>query len=185
MKIKQLPILLLVFLVYGCAPWQLVERPREWKYLEFEATLPVEWMKFNSCPDLLFLTKDGESLQNIRIFRYQISKKETLPITKKVFVDTMLPQEISELIVDEMSLDQNRQKLKIIENIPVDISGEKGFKVEYTFNTPDKLKLKSILYGFKKDNFIYLIQYQAAEQYYFGKDLAVFNNFINNFKILK
>jgi len=97
----------------------------------------------------------------------------------------MFPQEISELIVNEMSLDEARQKLSIIENVPANIGGKDGFRIEYTFNTRDSLKLKSIMYGFKKDKFIYLIQYQAAEQYYFDKDLIVFNDFVNSFKILK
>jgi len=185
MRIKLLFILSLVLFICGCAAWQLVQNPYQWRYAKFEATLPAEWMKFNSPADLLFLTKDGEQLQTIRIFRYEINKKDILPISKKTFTDAMLPQEISELIMNEMSLDQNRQKLSIIENVPFKISGKDGFRVEYTFNTPDNLKLKSILYGFKSDKFLYLIQYQAAEQYYFDKDLTVFNEFIKSFKIVQ
>lgn len=185
MKIKIFSVLFLVLLICGCAAWQLVPNPRQWRYAEFEAMLPAEWMKFSSPVDVLFLTNDGEQLQNIRIFRYKIDKKEKLPISKKTFTDAILPQEISELIVNEMSLDDNKQKLRIIENTPVNIDGKDGFKLEYVFNTKDNLKLKSILYGFKKEKFIYLIQYQAAEQYYFAKDLTVFKDFVNSFKILK
>jgi hypothetical protein len=174
-----------MLLICGCAAWQLVQSPYQWKNSGFEATLPAGWMKFNSPADLLFLTKDGELLQNIRIYRYEIDKKDTLPISKKTFTDTMLPQEISELIVNEMSLDETKQKLSIIENIPVDISGEDGFKIEYTFNTRESLRVKTIMYGFKKDKFIYLIQYQSAEQYYFTKDLTAFKDFVNSFKVLK
>jgi len=185
MKIKLLFILSLALLVCGCAPWQIVQNSRQWRYLGFEATLPAGWMKLNSSPDILFLSKDGELLQSIRIFRYEINKKNALPITKKIVTDNMLPQEISELIVNEMSLNQNKQKLKILENIPIDISGENGFKLEYVFNTPDNLKIKSVLYGFKKDKFIYLIQYQATEQFYFDKDVVVFDDFIKSFKVLR
>lgn len=175
----------LVLLICGCAAWQLVQRPRQWKYAELEATLPAEWMKFSSPVDLLFLTKDGELLQNIRIYRYKLDKKDTLPISKKAFTDTMLPQEISELIVNEMSLDGNKQNLSIAENIPIDLGGQSGFRIQYAFNTKDSLKLKSILYGFKKDKFVYVIQYLAAEQYYFDKDVNTFNDFIASFKIIK
>lgn len=185
MKLKLCSALSLIFLICGCAAWQLVQNPRQWRYANFEATLPAEWMKFSSPVDLLFLTKDGELLQNIRIYRYKVGKKDVLPISNKMFTEKMLPQELSELVVNDMTLDENKQRLKIIENIPINIGGKDGFKLEYTFNTKDNLKLKSVSYGFNKDRFIYLIQYQAAEQYYFDKDLAVFNDFINSFKILK
>jgi len=80
MKIKLFFVVCLSLLVCGCAAWQLVPSPRQWRYAEFEATMPAEWMKFSSPVDLLFLTKDGELLQNIRIFRYRIDKKDILPI---------------------------------------------------------------------------------------------------------
>lgn len=182
---KILFVFLIGFLLTGCAAWQLVGSQYKWNYAKFEAVLPEGWMKFNSPTDLLFLTKDGEFLQTIRLFRFAIGKDKELPITKKKFTNEMLPQEIAELIVNEMSLDQNKQNLKIIENVPADISGRNGFRLEYIYNTTEKLKLESIMYGFKENKFIYLIRYQAAEQYYFAKDLTTFKDFVNSFKILK
>jgi hypothetical protein len=179
-----LAVILCIF-VCGCAAWQLVPTQYKWRYANFEATLPAGWMRLNYSTDSLFLTKDGELLQNIRIFRYRIGKDKELPISKKKFTEEMLLQEISELIINEMSLDQNRHNFKITENIPVALSGKDGFKLEYKFNTSDDLKLKTILYGYKENKYIYLIQYQAAEQHYFDKDLEVFKKFINDFKILE
>jgi len=178
---KKLSLALCLLLLCGCAPWQLVKNPRQWKHSGFEATLPGEWMKFNG--PMLFLTKDGELLQNINIYKYKIDKKDALPLSKKTFTDAMLPQEISELVLNEMSLDENKLKLSVIENSPVDIGGKSGFKLVYMYNTKDSLKIKSILYGLKKDKFIYMIQYLAADQYYFDKDFKVFNDFIDSLKI--
>jgi hypothetical protein len=183
MKAKILLIPILSLIICGCAAWQLVQIPYKWRYSNFEATLPEGWMKFNSPVDLLFLTKDGEFLQNIRFFRYRIDKEKELPLSKKKFMKEMLPQEIAELIVNEMSLDKNKNNLKILENTPVSISGTEGFRLQYVFNTPEHLKLKSIDYGFKYDKYIYLIRYQAAEQFYFDKDIEAFNGLIDGFKI--
>lgn len=180
---KALLILLSIF-ICGCAAWQLIETQYKWQYAKFEALLPEGWMKLNTGSDLLFLTKDGELLQTIRLFRFRIGKDKELPITKKKFTNEMLPQEISELIINELSLDQNKHNFKTLENVPVNISGKDSFRIEYTYKTPDNLVLKVMLYGFKEDKYIYLIQYQAAEQHYFDKDIEVFKKFVSDFKIL-
>ena len=186
MKTKYIIFLIvLVIIMCGCAAWQLVKVERKWKYSNLEANIPGGWMKFNSPTDILFLTRDGELLQTIRIYRYQTEKNKELPISKKKFSNNMLTQEIAELIINEIGLRKGTQNLKLLEDTPTKVGGQEGFKLEYTFNTADSLQIKSIIYGFKDNKFIYLIQYQAAQQYYFDKDIVTFQKFINDFRVLK
>ncbi|MFH1199350.1 MAG: hypothetical protein V1650_04255 [Candidatus Omnitrophota bacterium] len=180
MRIKFFVVLSLVFFICGCAAWQLVKTPTKWASSELGAILPEGWMRLNYSPDLLFLTKDGEMLQRIRIYRYALNKDKELPITKKEFSEDMLPQDIAELIVNEASVDQNKQNFQLADNVPVGINGKEGFKITYAYNTVEKLKVKSVLYGFRYKKFIYLIQYEAAAQYYFDKDINVFNQFVSD-----
>ena len=186
MKCKFVTVLtFFCLLICGCATWQLITPQYKWKFANFEATLPDGWMRFNATPILLYTTKDGEYLQSITILRYKIGDAKSLPISKKKFIDQMLSQEIAEAIINEMTLDgKNVQNLKVLDNSPINIAGKDGFKLEYTFNTSTNLDLKAIKYGFKEKGYIYIIQYQAAEQYYFEKDIGTFKQFVNDFKII-
>jgi len=176
-------IIACVFMLCGCAVWQLVPDNYQWRSADFAVVLPQGWMKFRSPTALLFLTKDGELLQNISLYREKIGKE--LLISKKKFAKEMLSQELSETLVNELSLDQKKHNFKVIENIPVKLGGRDAFRVTYSFNTADNLKLKTVIYGFIKDKFVYFIQYEAAEQHYFDKDIAAFDKFIQGFQILR
>ncbi|MDD2751570.1 MAG: hypothetical protein PHN59_00355 [Candidatus Omnitrophica bacterium] len=184
---KKIGIIFLLFFISlffaGCATWQMVGAQNQWKCDKLEATLPEGWMRLNLTADLLFLTKDGEWLQSIRIFRFKTGNDKALPISKKKFTEEMLPQEISDLLVNEMSLDSNRLNFEVKENVPCAIGTKDGFKLQFTYNTADHLKLKDILYGFKLDKYVYIIQYQAAQQHYFDKDVADFEAFMESFRV--
>lgn len=172
-----------MILLSGCAAWQLVKTPREWKSGKLSAQLPAGWMKFNSPQDLLFLTKDGEMLQLIRVFSYKYDNDKEFPLTKKKLAKNMLAQETADLIINELSLSKDLVNLQITENIPAEIGGEQGFKIVYAYNTPESLEVKVILYGFQGGDFVYLFQYQAAKQYYFEKDIAIFDKFIMSLRV--
>jgi len=182
-KLKGVLLFVLALVLSGCASWQLIESKQEWKKDKIQAVLPDGWMKCGYGNDVLFLTKDGELLQYIRITTFKVNDEKELPLSKKKFTDEMLPQEIADVILNEINLDKNNQNFKIIENNPVDICSHKGFKAIYSYNTPDNLKTKSIIYGFKEGKLVYLVQYLAAQQYYFDKDAVVFNTFVQDLKM--
>jgi len=182
-KIKIFIIIACVFIVCGCVAWQLVPSNYQWNNAGFSAVLPQGWMKFQSPAALLFLTKDGELLQSISFFREKIGKE--LPISKKKFTKEMLSQELAETLINELSLGQNKHNFKVIENIPVKLGNYDAFRLTYSFNTADNLKLKTVVYGFIKKKFIHFIQYEAAEQHYFDKDISTFDKFIQGFQILR
>lgn len=173
----------LIVMLSGCAAWQLVGSGREWKKAGFAAVLPQGWMRSNYGKDILLISKDGELLQYIRIASFQVNKEKELPLSKKKFTDEMLPEEVAETILNEISIDKQNQNFTLLENDPAEICNRRGFKVVYACKTPDNLKVKSVLYGFKEGRFVYIVQYLAAQQYYFDKDLEVFNQFVRDLRL--
>lgn len=166
----------------GCSTFQYVNRPRPWKYSNLTFELPAGWVKCRSFVDLLALTKDGQLLQQIRVFRYALNKEKVLPATKKIFTQDMEAQEIAELIINELSFNREHLNFTLLSNAPAVISSIDGFRIEYSFSTEDYLKYRNVIYGFKQKNHVYLVTYQAADQYYFDKDIAEFEKFIMSFK---
>lgn len=148
----------------------------------FSVELPDGWMRFNK-KDFLLVTRDGVLLQNILIKRVDIEKP--LENTKKKITKGMMPQEIAEVIHDNLSTDKDMLNFEIKENIPVAINEKPGFKLVYTYKTTDGLKRKCIYYGFLVDQWFYSLWYSAAERHYFEKDIKAFEKVFESFKLLK
>lgn len=156
-------------------------------FRNFSVELPDKWRAFNiseyALTQDLLISKDGLYLQYILINRRNVEKP--FENTKKEIKKGMLPEEISEVILDDIGSDQTVLNLEIIENVPVMISGIPGFKAVFTYKNADGLKLKSIYYGFLHEEQFYTIRYNAALRHYFKKDLETFEQILKSFKLIK
>jgi len=139
-------------------------------------------MRWNQGDDLI-ITRDGVLLQNIQIARLNI--EEPLKHTKKKFSKGMLPQEVAEIVLDDIASNKNVLDFEIIENSPIRISENSGFMAVYTYKNKDGLKIKSVYCGFISDKWFYGINYNAAQRYYFDKDLKAFEDVLKSFKLIK
>lgn len=175
-------LLILLMLVMGCAPWVQVGGLYQTESQNYSVDLPKGWMRWNQGNDLL-ITRDGILLQNIQIARLNI--EEPLKHTKKKFSKSMLAQEVAEVVLDNIASNKDVLDFKIIENSPIRISENSGFKAVYTYKTNDGLKIKSVYCGFISDKWFYGINYNAAQRYYFDRDLKVFDDVLKSFKLIK
>jgi hypothetical protein len=147
----------------------------------YEASLPAGWRRATTVGDSLLVTRDGVSLQNIRVERVAVG--DELPRTKKRFAKGMSPQDVAEVELDEVRSDQGMRNVELAENVPFQVAGLPGFKLVYTFKTENGLRLKRVHYGVLVRDWVYRIQYQAAARYYFEKDLATFERVRESFKV--
>jgi len=178
---KKYLYIILIFVV-GCAPWTQVGGLYKNESHNFSVELPQGWMKWNQGEHLL-ITRDGVSLQYIQVGRTKL--EDPLKHTKKKFSRGMLPQEAAEVYLDNLASNSNILNFEVIENVPVAINGISGFKAVYTYKDKDGLKLKSIYYGFIVGDWIYGICYNAAQRYYFDKDINIFDKVVESFKLIK
>ena len=173
-------LMITLILLMGCAPWMKVGGVYKNSNDKYSVDLPQGWMKINT-DKYLFVTRDGALLQNITIERVDL--EEPLKNTKKKLNKNMLPSEASEVIIDNISSDKGVLNLVILENIPVTIDVNPGFKILFTYKNKDGLTFKSLYCGFLLENCLYSIRYTAAERYYFPKDVGVFEELLNSFKM--
>jgi hypothetical protein len=179
-EIKRL--LFIALLLVGCAPWMEAGGLYTVESQNFSVELPQGWMRLNTS-EYLLITRDGILLQNIFIKRIHIDKP--LKHTKKKLNKEMLPQEVAEVIIDNIASDPTVLNFKLIENVPARISGITGFKLVYTYKNRDGLRLKSIYYGFITGEWFYSISYTAALRYYFDKDFETFKKVFESFRLIK
>jgi hypothetical protein len=178
---KKILWMVLIF-VAGCAAWTQVGGLYKNEVNNFTVELPQGWMRWNQ-GEHLFITRDGASLQYIQIGRMKL--EDTSKNTKKKFSKGMLPQEASEVALDNMASNPDFLNLEVIENTPATVNGIPGFKTVYTYKNKDGLRLKSIFYGFIIGDWFYSINYNAAQRYYFDKDLETFKKVVDSFKLIK
>jgi hypothetical protein len=173
---------LILMLSIGCAPWVQVGGLYKMESHNYSVDLPQGWMRWNK-GDQLLITRDGVPLQNILIIRRNID--EPLKHTKKKFSKTMLPLEAAEVFLDNVASNKDIADFRLIENNPLKISGISGFKAIYSYKTKDGLRVKSVYCGFIQDNWLYGINYNAPERYYFEKDIQTFEKVLESFKLIK
>ena len=167
--------------IVACAPWVKVGGPYKSASHKFSIDLPEKWMRLNT-DQFLLTTRDGTLLQNIYVKRSNIEKE--FKYTKKTLSKGMLPQEVADVILDDISSNKAILNLEVIENVPAVIDGHDGFKILYSFKNKDGLGSKSILYGFLLDEWCYVIRYTAASRHYHDKDKGTFTNAFSSFKLI-
>ena len=185
MNIKRtlLICLILAFFFSGCAPWMVVGGPYENTKHNFKTEFPKGWRKFNLSKDDVLITKDGFTLQFIRISRNPIDRE--FEHTKKKLTKDMLPQEAAEIIIQNFRSNPDIINQELLLNYPATIGGYPGFNIAVSFQTNEGLSKKSIIYGFLSGSSYYEILYEAPERYYFSKDEADFEKVKDTFKLLK
>jgi hypothetical protein len=174
--------LLLAILLAGCTPWHMVGG----RYAEgsfYEVDLPDGWRRYGPGSESLVVTRDGLALQQISIDRRANDKD--LPHTKKKLAKGMLPQEMAEIIIDDIRSNNNIRNQQILENAPAKIAGYPGFKLVYAFETGYGLKKEGTYYAFMEGDTLYGLLYEAPARYYFAKDLPTFDKIKDSFKLVK
>ena len=172
----------LILLLAGCTHWVIMSGKYTMSEQNFETVLPEGWRRHNLTKDALLVTRDGLSLQQIRIGRFPVDT--VLAYTKKKFSSGVLPQEAAEIIIDNARSNPDTMKFKIIDNQPVSVGGHSGFRVAYSYQTPDGLPQKVVKYGFLLSGWYYYLNYVAPARYYFEKDLQTFEAVKDSFKTL-
>lgn len=180
---KRVAFALLIFMA-GCAIWQPTAGLYTAESQNFSVELPKGWMRLNTS-DYLLTTRDGVLLQKIVVNRVLLTKEKQFEHTKKKVTREMIPQEVAEVVMDDLQSDPSALNTEIEENRPATVGGMPGFKLTYAFKTKEGLKSRGIAYGFISGEWLYEIFYLAPQRYYFDKDKDTFEKVLLSFKLIK
>jgi PsbP-like protein len=180
---KRLLLILFIMLasVAGCGPWQTTGGLYTSSWNDFTVELPEGWVRENR-NDYIRMTRDGFLLQSIYIGRTRVDEFE-LQYTKKKLTKGMLPQEVAEVLLDNMASNPAMNNLEVKENKPTKISGKRAAKIIVLYKNKDGLKLKTISYRLVMDEWLYTISYTAPLRYYFDRDVKAFEKIVTHFQL--
>ena len=178
---KLVLLLALLFTACGGGTWIKVEGLYESPSHSYSVVVPPGWKKLDT-ERYLLITKDDPFSHYVLIQERDIERP--FKHTKKQLKHGMLTQEAAEVIIDEISSDQFVRDFEVLENIPVMIGPNEGFKLVFNYRTRTEQMHKTIYYGFLNDNFYYSIRYNASETKHAEKDKEVFKKILNSFKVI-
>jgi hypothetical protein len=188
MRIRLATLACVAALAAGCihddAPWREVGGKYDsgnWFGPRISMALPGDWMKLNHLDDGLVATRDGFNLQSIKIRRVDPGKP--LPHTKKTVAKGMRPNELAEVLLDDLRTDGSANGLKVLETRPASIAGAAGFRTTVALKDSFGLKVKAVLCGVMIDDHAWQIVYVAPARHYFEKDLATFDAALASFRV--
>ena len=170
-------IVVFFVLLSGCATWQPTGGP--YIVAGYSVDLPQGWMVYSHDKNM-FVTKDGQALQNIFASMMDITEYDE-EVRKRV-IKGMLPQEAAQVVIDKLKADKRLGQLTIVENGPSELGGGDGFRLVYTYRAND-VRYKCIFYGMLQGEIFYRISYDAPVRYYFDKDVTEFEQLVKTFKL--
>lgn len=137
---------------------------------------PVGWrwikMPFG---DETAATRDGIWLQQIFVdFR---KHKNAFPSLKKDSTPEMMPQELAEKYVADMTAASGLQNMEILSNEPATLAGRPAFRVHVAYRTAvdaGSVRYQAVVVGANSPQGIFLVGYDAAVLHYFARDAETF-----------
>ncbi len=166
----------------GCAPWIRTGGPFTSQARNVTVDLPEGWMRLNT-DDYILITRDGELLQSVLIEAFHVD--ETLKHTKKKLRRGMLPLEASEVIMDNISSNNEITSFEVKENRSAKVAGRQCFRALFTYRDREGLKIKSVYYGFLDGEWFYGIHYTAPQRHYFDRDIKTFEKIVASLRLAK
>jgi hypothetical protein len=138
-------------------------------------------MRYNA-EDRVRITRDGFLLQTIGVDQYRLD--ESLKHTKRKFEKGMLPQEVSAVLIDDITLIEEVASSDVLENVPAQFAGIDGFRVVLLLHFKNGEERKCALYGGMSGDRVFELFYSAPPRFYFGRDLETFEGVVRSFRLV-
>jgi hypothetical protein len=169
---------LTAILVGGCTPlWQTVQGPVETPDCSIQ--MPHGWMRMSTNNYEMF-SKDGPYLQYIIL--QEMPLNQGFQYTRRKLNSFMLPNEIAEVIVDNLKADPEILRFKVISNAPTNFCGFEGFVVVFTYQDRQGVDMKTIYYGVVINSKFISLRYNAAQRHYFEAELPAFQSALDSLR---
>jgi len=190
--------LLLVAVLSMCMLTACIGRQAKWSMVggkelienePIEVEWPRAWMKFTPAEAdesakkdglVLTATRDGLGLQAIILLKRPVD--QGFNNTKKKAAPGIIPQELAELVLDDLRAAPNFIDLQVVENSPGTLDGVSGYKLVVRYRTEAGLPKQAVYYGCLEKGLLYTLIYKAPQRHYYGLDLPTFEAVKNSFK---
>lgn len=183
---KKLLLISFVVLLTSCGgPFTRVAKPEFTDTSKnYHVNLPIGWVQVTGpqSGDALWISKDGYSLQSIKIEGLK-HDKAFVSIKKSASTNTLI-SDLAELELAEIKAKSTHaSSIKVLENTLANISEQKAFRLHIQYLNEKGLRFEQVTYGLVNAKYYYKLTYQAPTIHYFGRDKQAFDQMVASFKI--
>jgi len=150
--------------------------PRERVFLAktagFEAAVPAGWERAIRERDVLLVTRDGRSLQEIEVASSVVGEPLGLGIGVWPVSAGMTSAGLAGLFLQDART--SLPGLEVVERGTVELAGRDAVRVVVSYRDPTGLRRRVAFCGVMEGGNAYYAAYFAPERYYFALDLPVF-----------
>ncbi len=147
-----------------------IQYPPGWRYIKFG--------------DETIATRDGPALQMIYVdFR---KHKNAFRALKQNATPEMMPQELAEKIVAEMSTAGSLQNMQVLSDEPAMLAGRPAFRLRLAYRTAvdaGSVRYEAIVVGANSPQGLFLVGYRAPVLHYFSSGLKFYDEALATFAI--
>jgi hypothetical protein len=169
--------------------WSMVGGPQLIEHEGIEVDWPRGWMKFTAAGSneqagkegwILTVTRDGVVLQAMTLKKRSLEQGFTN--TQKKAAPDISPQELAELVVDDLRANPHYHDIQVIEHSPTTLDGDPGYKVVIRYRSKAGLHRQAVHYGCIHTGLLYMLSYDAPQRHYYALDLPTFEAVKNSLK---
>ena len=169
------------------AAWKIVLEGQPFKHEKsgYSIQYPAGW-RYIKMPfgDETVATRDGIWLQQVFVdFR---KHKKAFPALKKDATPDMMPQELAEKYVADMTSAGGLQNMEVLSDEPTLLAGRPAFRVHLAYRSAvdvGSVRYQAIVIGANSPQGIFLVGYDAAVLHYFAHDVETFEKTLATFAI--
>jgi len=167
-----------LLLLSACTVWRPVDGALDTQ--TYSMAMPDGWMRFDT-DAYVMISRDGPFLQYVLVQERQL--QQPFRYTRKTFKPEMLPLEAARIVVDDLKADPAVTGFEVLANQPALIDDHEGFKLVFRYRNRSGLPLQTTYYGLIHESRFYSLRYTSAERHYFSKDLALFEEIRQSFRL--
>lgn len=170
----------LLFLTTGCQLWNLGGTTYQAPKQAFSMHVPEGWSYSTGMRAKLLATRDGLTLQSIRVDATRLDK--ALPYSERELSPHLFAYELAEAIVDDLRSNTAMIGLTVLANEPARIGDQEGFKLTLTYQNASNLWITETRYGAIRHGELWTLSFVAPRRHYHARDLAKFESSVASFR---
>lgn len=167
--------------------WKLAEDGQRFEHkasgysIQFPAGWRYQKMAFG---DECLATRDGPYLQAVYV-DYRKHKK-AFPGIKKDATPDMMPQELAEKLVADITASRGLQNMQVLSDEPAELAGLPAFRLHLAYRTAvdaGSVRYEEIVVGANSPQGIFVVHYRAPVLHYFTRDVVAYEQALASFTI--
>lgn len=167
--------------------WKLAEEGQrfEHKASGYSIQFPAGW-RYQKMPfgDECLATRDGPWLQAVYVdFR---KHKKAFPGLKKDATPDMMPQELAEKLVADITQSRGLQNMQVLSDEPTELAGRPAFRLHIAYRTAvdaGSVRYEEYVVGTNSPQGIFVVHYRAPVLNYFSRDVEAYDKALATFAI--